>query len=86
MIKLRVVFRNLLQANSTLVWNDPIIDKDVQDKWLALIKTLVEAENLSFPRATTLSNAVGKPQFICYFYGSDVAYATAIYIRWVLLD
>ena len=72
-IKIRVAFRTLFQANSTLGWNDPILDKDTQNNWLALIKTLDEAEKVSFPQTTTPSNAVGKPQLICYFDGSDVA-------------
>ena len=66
-IKLRVAFRTLFQAKSTLGWNDPFQDKDVQDNWLVLIKKLVEAKEVSFPRATTFSNAVGKSQLTCYF-------------------
>ena len=85
-IKLRVEYRNLFQADSTLGWDDPIPTKVAQDTWLAVIRSLVEAEKVSFPRATTPSNAIGKPQLICYFDGSDVAYAAAIYIRWILSD
>ena len=85
-IKLRVEFRNLFRADSTLGWDDLIPSVVDQDLWLALIKMLVEAGKVTFPRATTPPNAVGKPQLICYFDGSDVAFATAIYIRWTLSD
>ena len=82
-IKLRVAFRTLFQANSTLGSNDVILDKDFQDSCLS---QLVEAVKISFPWATLPTKAVRKPQLICCFDGSEVAYATVIYIRWILLD
>ena len=85
-IRLRVQFRNLFGTDSNLDWDDPIVSVDMQNIWLELIHMLVEAGRVSFPRSVTPSNAVGKPQLICFFDGSDVAYAATIYIRWTLTD
>ena len=56
----------------------------VQLSWLDLIHMLVRAGKLSFQRSTKPSNAIGKSQIVCFFDGSDVAFAASIYIRWVL--
>ena len=85
-IKLRVEFRDLFKTDSILGWDDPIESSEIQDTWLTLIDMLVQAGKVTFPRATTPPNAVGKPQLICFFDGSDVAFAATIYIRWILAD
>ena len=85
-IKLRVEFRNLFGTDSTLGWDDPIQSVEIQNLWIRLIQELISAGKVTFPRATTPSNAIGKPQLIGFFDGSDSAFAAAIYIRWVLKD
>ena len=84
--RLRVAFRNLFHNESPFKWDDPIPPGAIQDLWMDLICILVNAEKVTFPRATKPVNAVGECQLICYFDGSDVAYAAAIYIRWTLSD
>ena len=83
-IKLRVEFRNLFSADTSLDWDDPISSIAAQDLWVSLIGELIQAGKVTFPRAITPPNAIGKSQLITYFDGSDNAYAAAIYIRWEL--
>ena len=47
---------------------------------------LVYADKITFQRSTKPRNVVGSCQLICFFDGSDVAFASVIYIRWVLTD
>ena len=84
--RLRVAFRDLFQIESPMKWDDPIPPGPCQNLWLELIHLLVHAGKVTFPRATKPANAVGKCQLICFFDGSDVAYAATIYIRWTLSD
>ena len=47
---------------------------------------LREEKFISYPRAYKPANTVGKCQLVCFFDGSDHAYAAVIYIRWLLKD
>ena len=51
-----------------------------------LIQMLASCNTIKFPRATKPLSAAGKCQLICFFDGSDFAYACVIYVRWILLD
>ena len=47
---------------------------------------IIQVERICFPRAVKPEQAVGKFQLICFFDGSDLAYASVIYVRWLLAD
>ena len=66
-------------------WDDVVssIDRSV---WLNLIQLLENCGIVTFPRATKPLNTVGQCQLICFFDGSDVAFAAVVYIRWILCD
>ena len=83
-IKLRIAFRDLFRLDPPLQWDLPLAPGPDLSNWLALINLLVSAKCVSFPRYTRPPNVTGKPQLICFFDGSDLAYAAVIYIRWVL--
>ena len=84
-IRLKVAFRNLFTSDPGLDWDDAIPPKD-HLVWFELISMLVKSKNVIFPRATRPLDVVGKSQLFCFFDGSDVAYASVIYVRWVLRD
>ena len=65
--------------------HDQIPTEDLQI-WVRLIQMLTEAKRISFPRATKPEQAVGKCQLIGFFDGSDLAYASVIYVKWTLAD
>ena len=44
----------------------------------------MEAPSISFDRSVRPKNAVGRPELIGYWDGSDLAYAAVIYVRWQL--
>ena len=82
-IRLRVAFRDLFRQDLDLKWDDPIPTEDM-NTWNRLLQMLREEKFISYPRACKPANTVGKCQLICFFDGSDHAYAAVIYIRWSL--
>ena len=59
---------------------------ELKMEWIELLKLLRNVDSVKFPRATKPKNAVGEPELIGYFDGSDNAYACVIYLRWILSD
>ena len=84
-IRLRITFRNVFRSVVNLNWDTPL-PNDHQSGWLDLIRMLVNAEGITFNRSLKPANTVAACQLICYFDGSDDAFAAAIYIRWKLSD
>ena len=85
-IRLRIAFRDVFRSTSNLNWDTPLSDGREQDCWLNLIRMLIDAQVVTFKRSVKPSNVVGLCQLICFFDGSDDAFAAAIYIRWQLDD
>ncbi len=84
-ILLRIAFHYLFHSDSPLEWDKPIPPGD-RYRWLDLIHLLINAEPITFRRCLKPSNVVGGCQLICYFDGSDDAFAAVIYIRWNMAD
>ena len=84
-IRLKIAFRDLFRSELNLKWDD-LIAAENHNSWIQLIQILTEGKAISFPRATKPEQAVGKPQLICFFDGSDLAYASVIYVKWTLAD
>ena len=57
-----------------------------QDCWLSLIQMLIHSDRITFRRCTQPADAIGSGQLICFFDGSNEAFATVIYVRWQLTD
>ena len=85
-IRLRIAFRDLFKLNQGLDWDAPLAAGRQQNCWLNIFKMLVEAPAITFMRCYKPSNAVGRSHLICFFDGSDDAFAAVIYIRWKLED
>ena len=83
-VRLRVAFRNLFKLNPPLQWDRPLETNPDILIWLDLIGLLVSSSSISFPRYTKPPEVIGNCQLICFFDGSDLAYAAVIYIRWLL--
>ena len=85
-IKLRIAFRDVFRSTLNLNWDTPIPKGKDQNCWLDLIRMLIDSPEITFNRCVKPSQAVGPCQLICFFDGSDDAFAAAIYIRWTLAD
>ena len=83
-IRLRVAFRELFKTDSPFEWDTPISSEKMQSTWLELIQLIAATDGLYFSRSFKPLNAVGQCQLVCFFDGSDVAFAASVYIRWVL--
>ena len=79
--RVKVAFRNLFKCDPALDWDDPIPSAD-QEMWYKLIEMLGKSKSILFPRATRPHHVFGKSQMGYFFEGSDVAYASVIYVRW----
>ena len=84
-IRAMVAYRDLFRIEPTLGWDDEIPFKEKQ-KWMKILQILHDVSNVKFKRSTKPASAVGKPEIIGYFDGSDDAYAAVIYTRWLLSD
>ena len=85
-VRLRVAFRDLFSTDSPISWDTPLTLDSSRKMWMELIRMLVGAGKITFPRSTKPRDTAERCQVICFFDGSDVAYGAAIYIRWVLTD
>ena len=84
-LRLKVAFRNLFAVEPKLGWDDPI-PASHRETWWSLLAMMDSVKQVVFPRATRPRNAIGKCQLICYFDGSDLAFAAVLYARWTLQD
>ena len=84
-IKFKVAFRCFYREGLNLSWDDHIPQED-QEHWYSLVKMLVALDSVHFPRSTKPAGVLGRCQLVCYFDGSDIAYASVIYIRWNMRD
>ena len=82
-IKFKIRLRKLIILD--LNWDDPIPEEE-RDWWINMITDMIEAEPLTFPRSIWTPEAIGRPELICYFDGSDLAYGCIIYSRWPTLE
>ena len=82
-IILRVHMRELYSL--AVDWDQPL-ESEVRNTWVNLFRMLVEAGGIRFARSTKPVGAVGKCVLVCYFDGSDVAYAMVVYARWNMED
>ena len=58
------------------MWYLPSADQEI---WYKLIEMLVKSKSIPFPTATRPHNVSGKSQMVCFFDGSDVAYASVTF-------
>ena len=84
-IRLKAAYRDLFKVEPALDWDD-VVSSEKQAEWTQLLGLLSSAKAVKFPRATRPKNAIGKPELVGYFDGSDNAYAAVIYYRWNLSD
>ena len=84
-VRFKIAFRDLFRTGLNLSWDDLIPQED-QEHWRVLLQMVLAAEPINFRRSTKPPNAIGNCQLICFFDGSDHAYASVIYIRWKLQD
>ena len=85
-ISLRIAFRQVFKSHPELGWDEPLPTGPDRNRWLKLIHLLVHSKAITFRRCIKPANAVGPCQLVCFFDGSDDAFAAVIYIRWELED
>jgi len=79
-IRLRIAFRDLFKLNKNLDWDASLAAGRQQDFWFKLIKILVEAPVVTFMRCFKPAATVGGSDLICYFDGSDDAFAAVVVV------
>ena len=84
-VRLKKSHQELNSPDHKLQWDDEVVG-DLREQWVQLIEMLVKAERIQFQRSTRPHNAVGKPELIAYWDGSNAAAAAVVYIRWLLAD
>ena len=84
-IKAMVAYRDLFRIEPALGWDDEIPTKEKQ-KWVKILRVFHEASSIKLHRSTKPTSAVGDPEVVGYFDGSDDAYAGVVYLRWALED
>ena len=84
-IRLMVAYRDLFRIDPPLAWDDeiPLAEKT---KWIHLLRIFKDVANVTFPRSTRPKHAIGGPEIVGFFVGSDDAYAAVVYFRWLLVD
>ena len=85
-IKLRIAFRNVFRSHESIQWDTPLPTGPDLFRWIDLIHLLINSDDITFNRCVKPSNTKGACQLVCFFDGSDDAFAAAIYIRWELDD
>lgn len=68
-----------------LSWDDAL-PPALHSSWLEFFKQTFELETLTLDRCLKPSTAVGKPIFVIFSNGSDLAYGFAAYNRWMTTD
>ena len=77
-----VIYKIMMRKTTALPdldWDTPL-PEELQKDWKTAIKLLVEQEEVVFDRGTTPVNALGRPELVCYWDGSLLAYAALLYI------
>ena len=82
-IHFRVLMRDLYIQGFD--WDQPLVG-ELRETWVKMCEMLVRAGGISFRRSTKPHGAVGKCILLCYFDGSDCAFAVVIYARWEMED
>ena len=81
-IKYKIELRDILR-HEELEWDTPLPEK-WQKVWREIVMELVHAVAVTAPRGTKLRSCIGRPELVAYWDGSEDAYATLIYIRWLV--
>ena len=78
-MKLKILMKELVDHEKK--WDEPL-PEPFQRKWRNLVCLMVQTEPIHFPRSINLEAAVGRPEIIAFFDGSDQAFGAVVYIRW----
>ena len=80
-VRLKILVKELVDHE--FKW-DEVLPEEYQIKWRRLVEEMVTNKPISFPRSLTVERAVGRPELIAFFDGSDMAYGAVVYIRFDL--
>ena len=84
--KYKLLLKKLTQPEYChLSWDDAI-PEELTLEWKTLITETLELDTVSFPRSFRPKQAVGSPDYIGFWDGSLLAWACAVYCRYVLED
>ena len=82
-IRLKILMKELVDHEK--LWDEPLADV-FQAKWRSLVVDMIKTEPIYFPRSLTVESAVGRPEIIAFFDGSDQAFGAVLYIRFRTAD
>ena len=84
--KFKLLLKELTQPEHRHLSWDSILPEELIIKWKDLITETLNLGTVRFPRAFRPKNAIGRPNYIGFWDGSLLAWACAIYSRYILKD
>ena len=84
-IRLKKAHQKMHIPEKKLTWDDEI-QLELREQWVELIEMLVVARKIEFHRSTRPVGAVGDPELILFWDGSNDGKAAVVYIRWTKED
>ena len=83
-IKFKIELRNVLR-HEELDWDTPLPEK-WQVKWRSMVEEIVTSPPIVICRSVKTAEAIGRPEIVAYWDGAEEAYATGIYVRWLVCN
>ena len=85
LLKAKLLLRRTWEGECTkLSWDDPLPGSLVKDM-ISYFVELFDLEDIEFSRSIwPKKETVGKPSLVCFSDGSELAFGTTVYIRWLL--
>ena len=78
-IRLKILMKELVEHEKG--W-DEVLPEVFQEKWRRTVQDMITAPAITFPRSVTAATAIGRPELIAFFDGSDHAFGAVIYVRY----
>ena len=82
-IKLKICMKELVDHEKA--WDEPLVEA-LQTKWRKLVTDMINTKPITFPRSLTVETAVGRPELVAFFDGSDQAFGAVLYLRYRTAD
>ena len=83
--KVKILMRGVWAHEPRLGWDTPLPER-IKQQWSETMTEIPLLTGLSFQRALTPQDAVGKPSLIVFSDGSENAYGAVAYARWKMED
>ena len=82
-LRLKILMKELVDHEKA--WDEPL-SQPFQDKWRKLVTEMIQTKPITFPRSLTVETALGRPELVAFFDGSDQAFGAVLYLRFRTKD